>query len=132
MPATFVDKATRIFVVESCVSCGCLFGLEESMRNRLLITHDDFHCPNGHKQHFIAETEAQRLRKALDRSQSQTLAWQDQCEASDRQRAAYKGHLTRLKKRAKLGLCPCCDKRFKDLEGHMEDEHPAFGKGRKP
>lgn len=129
---TFLDTEARTFAVEQCINCGCLFGINTEMRGELLRTHKDFYCPNGHGQHFTAETEAARLRRRLERSKSQLSSMQDQYDASERQRRAYKGHVTRLKRRISKGICPCCDKQFKDVARHMKSQHPMFSHGRGP
>jgi hypothetical protein len=49
--------------------------------------------------------------------------------AIDRERkshAATKGHLTRTKKRAASGVCPCCRRSFKQLRRHMQNKHPVY------
>jgi hypothetical protein len=45
----------------------------------------------------------------------------------ERRRAnGYKGHATRITKRAKAGVCPCCNRTFKQLAAHMASQHPTF------
>lgn len=50
--------------------------------------------------------------------------WQDEAEAVKRSAAAYKGAATRLKNRAKAGVCPCCNRTFQNLARHMASQHP--------
>lgn len=45
----------------------------------------------------------------------------------ERNRAnGYKGHATRITKRAKAGVCPCCNRSFENLRRHMASQHPTF------
>lgn len=37
-----------------------------------------------------------------------------------------KGLLTRMKNRVGNGVCPCCNRHFKNLQGHMKTKHPEF------
>lgn len=47
----------------TCCNCGVLFWVEESHYNELKAKHTSFNCPNGHPQHFTAETDAEKYRK---------------------------------------------------------------------
>jgi RNase P subunit RPR2 len=47
----------------TCCSCGVLFWVGESHYNELKEKHTTFYCPNGHPQHFVAETDAEKFRK---------------------------------------------------------------------
>jgi hypothetical protein len=99
-----------------------------------------FYCPNGHGQHYLGKTEAQKLTEKLEeerrlrqRAEQNVAMWADDArEAKDRadkerHRAnAYKGHATRITKRAKAGVCPCCNRTFKALAAHMANKHPQF------
>lgn len=40
--------------------------------------------------------------------------------------AAARGQVTRLKRRAANGVCPCCTRTFADLKRHMANQHPDF------
>ena len=37
-----------------------------------------------------------------------------------------KGQVTRIKKRVANGVCPCCNRTFKDLAAHMSTQHPDY------
>ena len=39
---------------------------------------------------------------------------------------ATKGVVTRLKKRAIAGVCPCCNRTFQQLAAHMAHKHPDY------
>lgn len=47
-------------------------------------------------------------------------------EAAQHQSRAFKGVVTKLKKRAANGVCPCCNRTFVDLARHMAGKHPTF------
>jgi hypothetical protein len=36
------------------------------------------------------------------------------------------GQVTKLRKKAADGLCPCCDRHFADLQMHLASKHPDF------
>jgi hypothetical protein len=103
-----------------CGKCGIEFAVPEYWRTKRLQDHHDFYCPNGHGQHFIVETEADKLRKELNQqiqSHDQTLA-----KLRDAEEQARK-----LERRLKHGVCPCCRRTFTNLQRHMKTEHPEYG-----
>jgi len=53
----------------------------------------------------------------------QTRADRDHKEA---QRRAEKAAKTRIKNRIGNGVCPCCNRTFKDLASHMKCKHPEY------
>lgn len=123
------------FLVEVvCCRCKEPFGLLQSSYDTLQRNGATFHCPWGHVQHFAeGETEADKLRRERDRLKQNTAYLQDQLrearEATEHQRRranGYKGHATRITKRAKAGVCPCCNRTFKQLAAHMANKHPEF------
>ena len=118
-------------VTEQCCKCGVHFGLEKGHREGLLKdgSKRGFFCPNGHQQ-FYMEGEADKLRRERDRLQQQLaqkdeINWQrEQRKGAERQVAAAKGQITRLKKRANAGVCPCCNRTFSNMARHMKTMHP--------
>ena len=121
-------------VVEVCCSCGVSFAMPEMLRTKALADHGRwFYCPNGHNQHFTGKTEAQQLSERLERERvraARLAAERDQAEAA---RRAEKGRATRFKNerdrertRVSHGVCPCCNRTFKNLQRHMSGQHPDF------
>jgi aminoglycoside phosphotransferase family enzyme len=128
-----INLATR-FVIESCIACGIEFALPSAYKDTLVEKHGSFYCPNGHSQYYSGKTEAEQLQEKLDVEKRNVEFWRKQeqtqrdCrEKAERQRDAYKGHTTRLKKRVGKGKCPCCHATFVNLAGHMAKRHPEFG-----
>ena len=93
-----------------------------------------FYCPHGHGQVFRAgETEADKLRRARDNLKQQQARYEDWLrdanearKSAERQAAAAKGQVTRLKNRASAGVCPCCNRTITQLARHMKTKHPDF------
>lgn len=124
-----VDQITVQLKRTSCANCGITFGVPaEWDRAR----HDDgktFWCPNGHSLVYSGNMLEQRLKqaeRARDWANTSAQAARDQAEAERRSHAATKGKLTKLRKRAAAGTCPCCTRTFADLAGHMKGQHPEF------
>lgn len=93
-------------------------------------TKDGWYCPNGHHL-IIRESQVDKLRRERDRAKQDVAFWEDQWretkdqkEAAERSASAYKGQVTKLKRRAKAGMCPCCKRSFVNLAQHMATKHP--------
>ncbi len=124
------------FVEIHCYRCKEPFGLSPATYETLVRQAESgqFFCPHGHKQHFASgETEAEKLRRERDRLKQQIAMQEDwrkdaeaRAEAEKRRAAAFKGQATRLRTRAKAGICPCCNRHFTALERHMATKHPDF------
>jgi hypothetical protein len=89
------------------------------------------YCPNGHQWHLaIGATEEEKLRRERDRLKQAVAERDDEInrqlnlrETAERSASAYKGQATRLRNRAKAGICPCCNRHFTNLERHMTTQH---------
>jgi hypothetical protein len=119
----------------TCCACGTAFGMAKELRESRLQDHKSFYCPNGHSQHYAGETDEEKLRKENKRLAQQRdwaytarQAADERADAAEKSRAAIKGHQTRLKKRIAAGVCPCCNRSFKDLQAHMAGQHPNYVK----
>jgi len=84
-----------------------------------------FYCPNGHSQCFTT-TEVDRLRQQLRAVRDERDWAQKGRDRAQRQTAAQKGNVTKLKRRIKNGVCPCCNRSFENLARHMAGQHPDF------
>lgn len=122
--------------IETCCRCGTPFGMADAIYAVAQQKREGFtfHCPNGHPQHYVTgESETDKLRRERDRLAQRVAEWQDEAteakkraEAAERRTSAARGQITRLKKRAAAGVCPCCNRQFTDLHRHMSAKHPGF------
>lgn len=118
---------------ETCCDCGVLFAMPASLIRNLRKTKRSFFCPNGHSQSYVGKTEAEKLReqleakeRELERERLRTNAARAEAQMAENSRRVTKGHLTRVKNRIKHGVCPCCNRQFKNLQRHMENKHPDY------
>ena len=116
-----------------CTVCNIAYSIPVEFDQRRRQDGQNFYCPNGHAQGYH-DTEADKQRKRADYLSAQLQVernshkWtKDNLAVTERRRAAQKGKNTLIKNRIKRGLCPCCHAKFKDLEGHMTDQHPGYG-----
>lgn len=135
---TFTNFITHTFHVVSCYSCGNPFGITESLYRRAVTDATGcVYCPACSKGTIWRESEAEKRIKDLEKK----LAWEAaevtrQKEAREREKIAKeaaeaslrstKGVVTKLKTRANHGVCPCCNRTFKQLASHMAIKHPNF------
>jgi len=120
-------------VTDTCCKCGIVFAVPARFQNERRRDHATFYCPSGHPLHYGAESPEEKLRRDLNRQRQNNAYLEDEAkrqreraEASERQAAARKGVITRLKKRAAGGVCPCCNRTFSALAQHMKTQHPGF------
>lgn len=112
-----------------------MFAVTAEKKSTLRETGDNFYCPNGHAQHYTESTE-QKHKKEVDRlnrliaTKEGRQQWAlDQLGASERSNSALRGAVTRKKNqlnKVKNGVCPCCNRFFKNLHRHMAGQHPDF------
>lgn len=125
---------TGTLVVVDCYQCHMSFGIPRDFYNRLheLKTDGRFTCPSCEcRQYFTGLSEKEKLERKLASTQEEVnreRGWrrnaEDATDTAKRQRNALKGHLGRAKKRAAAGTCPCCNRTFRALTRHMNNQHP--------
>ncbi len=107
-------------------TCGISFAVPKWWYEGKTKTHSRFFCPNGHGQSFVDETDEEKMRRERDIARQQ-LARVEQ-EATEAWHKAFKAEkeTKRLKKRAAMGTCPCCNRSVSQMERHMKTKHPEF------
>lgn len=119
----------------TCPTCGVLHGIPNDLDDeaRRLGEHKiEIMCPNGHVWGYAKGEEA-RLREQLERERTRAgrlAAARDQAEAQVRAERAAKTRIKnsrdRERKRVAGGVCPCCNRTFKQLARHMKSQHPDY------
>lgn len=127
----YTINASLQLVTEECINCGITFAMPAEFRQQCLDAPNrkKFYCPNGHWMWYTGKSDVQKLREAtqqLEREQTRTRAAYDQLHASERSNRAYRGVITRTKRRIANGVCPCCRRHFDDLAAHMSGQHPGY------
>lgn len=129
------DAAARITLALNaydCAECGVVFAVTAEFDQRRRASGNAFYCPNGHTLVYSGRTLPTvevELKEAKARQRQAELTAQferEQAESALRSLAATKGVVTRLKRRAANGTCPCCHRTFAQLARHMQAKHPAF------
>lgn len=131
MAVLALTTVLRIKTTTCCV-CGCVVAMQDTLYDERLNDHSWFYCPNGHSQHFTAETEAEKnarlLREEQERHKSTLARENDLIQA--------KNKMERKLRRVDNGVCPDCKRTFQNLARHMACKHnkavPLFGKRKIP
>ena len=125
---------TGTLVIEECCECHITFAMPADFQRRAREAGPKlaFYCPLGHGQHYsVSEAarlkgELERMRRRAERAETLAVAASDQATAAEWSSRAYKGHLTRARKRIGNGTCPCCNRHFANVERHMRGQHPDY------
>ena len=112
---------------EECCNCGVVFAMPDYMMQRLQERGGTFYCPNGHAQHYT-KSEVTRLKEKL--AEQTRFATQMAAQAYREKQAKNKARaeIKRMQRRAANGVCPCCNRTFKQLARHMKAKHPGYEK----
>jgi hypothetical protein len=119
---------------ETCCNCGIQFAMPADFQARRRDDHEWFYCPRGHKQHYTGETETARLRRELqavraeaERTQaylnSRICAEKSAANGAAIRAGKAKAKLARTLERIGAGVCPHCQRTFKQLAAHMKCKH---------
>ena len=112
-----------------CGTCGVWHAIPQTMYNTCLEEGGYWTCPNGHSRGFNEGSLRKQLEKEKKRrkwSEENAENARNEADKSERRRIAQKAAMTRLKNRAKVGVCPCCTRTFKQLAAHMKNKHPNY------
>lgn len=111
------------FETVDCYKCGVTFAVSAALRGNWLRDKTEFFCPNGHSQSYLEST-AQRLQRELDAAK-RDAEWQKQrAETAAKRAEKAERATTRLQKRVNCGVCPHCQRTFKQMAAHIKSKHP--------
>ncbi len=109
-----------------CYSCGCAIALDSTFIKNRRDDHHGFFCPNGHNNYFPGLSEAEKLKVELADKERQLTAQRARVSELNMQITKADRATARLKKRVRAGVCPCCQRTFKQLAAHMTCKHPDY------
>lgn len=123
---TIIQQLMQPAVQIRCGECDIVFAVPQKWLDDRKADHQVWHCPNGHKRVFAAESETERLQRQLEWERGRSARLYAAYETAGRRAAAHKGQLTKLRRKIAKGQCPCCRQTFRDLAKHMTSEHPEY------
>lgn len=129
MNDTLTRQTTVTFAAMACGECGIEFYVPEWFKKERRESGTVWYCPNGHNRVY-KERESEQVRRDLEaKLQREAARASSALSRLDQERASHsatKGQLTKAKKRAANGVCPCCQRSFVDVARHVRSKHPAF------
>lgn len=128
--------SAKLVIFECRVAgCGVVFAMTDNYVAARRLDHARWYCPNGHTSYYPGESDiekANRLRRRAAERADEALAalsaTRDQLRASERSKAALRGHLTRARNKIANGICPVgdCRRHFDNVQAHIATEHPTW------
>lgn len=107
----------------NCAKCDCEMAITNRMQENRKLDGGTIYCPNGHTMSY-SETEADKLRRQRDRLQQDAARLNDELNEQRKRADAAEVKLSRAKRRANAGVCPCCTRTFANVQRHMKTKHP--------
>lgn len=127
---TIHDTHTDNLVIHTCW-CGIRHAIPSALSRQAVDNRMEVYCPLGHTW-VKKKTRAQELESKLARQRAMhdqtTACLRDKAEAYKNSARAQKAAKTRIKNRVANGVCPCCNRHFKNLHAHMKNQHPDYTK----
>lgn len=136
-----IEGGTRVAVssalkVVNCCGCGGTYAMAADYLDKRQRDGGSWQCPYCRMGTAYCETETDKLKKALER-QKESTAYQrrekeeylQQRNTLERSRNGMKGVLVREQNklaRIRNGVCPCCNRHFKNVKRHMDSQHPHY------
>lgn len=124
MTSTLTGRLVQV----RCGACDVAFGLTDRMYEARREDHATFYCPNGHPRAYTGPSPTERALQDAKRdaaSLERQLANRDEdVRVARASLTATKGQLTKARKRAAAGVCPCCKRTFANVARHVAGQHP--------
>lgn len=131
--STTLTDISLLEIIE-CPDCHIRHAIPADMARRARQTGTGAYCPSGHFYSWNGNSELDNAKRALDAAKrdaewqrSQRQAAEVKAEKVRLQLRATKGVVTRVQRRVKHGVCPCCNRTFRQLAEHMAEKHPDYG-----
>ena len=113
---------TSLFAL-NCASCGIEYAIPQDFVDRRRADHAAFYCPAGHSNVYQGLSVAENLRIELAAANRRTEMEANTRRAAERDAKAAKRKLRTLTHRVECGVCPHCQRTFKQLAAHMKAKH---------
>jgi hypothetical protein len=133
IPQSRVVYSETVIEIRDCPECGVTYGLGLNFIESRKEDEGTWYCPNGHPRYYPKQSTEHKLREELAEQKRRTQAERDYASrererrlVAERQRAAAKGQVTKIKNRIANGVCPCCNRTFQNVARHMASQHPDY------
>jgi hypothetical protein len=130
---TITHTYTGRLTVVDCATCHMDFGVTDKFERTRRDDHKNFFCPAGHSNYYPGRSETERLQQRLHEANQSAASLTHQLDQTraelsheSARRRGYQGQLTRTRRRIANGICPCCNRTFRNLARHMAGQHPEY------
>ena len=110
----------------NCGVCGGTYAINERYREEKEEDGASWSCPYCRTWWGYGEGKNARLKRELENARNNASYYKGRLQDEERSHSATKGHLTRVKTRVAHGVCPCCNRTFRQLARHMKAKHPEY------
>lgn len=132
---TCVAFSSQLKVI-NCHACGGTYAMSTYFLDSRRDDGEGWNCPYCRGSTAYCESETDKLKKQLAKQQEWTAyqrrekeEYLRQRDTLERSRNGMKGVLVREQKklaRVRRGVCPCCNRHFKNVQRHMDSQHPNY------
>lgn len=128
-----MSAVTAVLPLESicCASCAMEFAAPARFIADRRSDHKNFYCPAGHSNWYPGKSEKEQLQQQLEAERQRAnraesaRKWAEQQAKNARVSAGmHKAAKKRLEHRVNCGVCPHCQRTFKQLAAHIKSKHP--------
>lgn len=114
------------FTQHECGSCGIPFFVPTKWLKNKINNKGDYTCPNGCMRTFIGKSEAEKVKEQLEKYKQEVQGEKEALTNRLLDVINEKSQLEKKLNRVHNGVCPCCNRAFKDLHRHMKTKHPEL------
>jgi phage/plasmid primase-like uncharacterized protein len=107
-----------------CGECGGVYAINERYRKQREDNAGTWNCPYCQVSWGYGKGALQRANEELAAETARKKAALERANAAEAEALKLQREAARLKARAKAGVCPCCNRTFKQLAAHMKNKHP--------
>jgi transcription elongation factor Elf1 len=130
MGTATLNRTVNLKVME-CGTCGIAFALPQSLYDHCYNEGGYWTCPLGHSRGWDKGNKkayARELEEKVAQLESKIDIEKNRVQSAQREAAAARGQVTKIKNRVGKGICPCCNRSFQNLRRHMTTQHPDYSK----
>ena len=118
-----VFTLTSDVILRACGKCGSPIAMPEKVWESFAESHEGFYCPMGHRRNYPGQTEAEKLTEQLAASERKRREDHERIDGLLVKLSRKDKVISRIKVRAKNGICPECNRTFKNVQRHMGNKH---------
>lgn len=118
----------------NCGECGGTYAINERYYAQARTKGTAWTCPycktgwgfTGNSENEILKKELEAEKRRVAFANDQARMERERRESAEHRERAQKANVTKIKKRIKNGVCPCCNRTFIDLQRHMAVKHADY------